>query len=132
MRGREHAFLTARQTHQTFGVFRDLVQICCSCSFFFFPQFVTRHETTEILVSRPAFNEQRQPYWPCGKRIRHPRRRPCQVSKTFYGNLGPDMRANPYGLCSHMQSWSTVTPSRSTNAMAGCSNCFARDTRSSG
>src|SRR5206468_3087825 len=24
------------------------------------------------------------------------------------------------------------TPSRSTNAMAGCSNCFARDTRSSG
>src|SRR5439155_21125714 len=37
-----------------------------------------------------------------------PRRRPCQVSKTFYGKLGADVRLNPYGLCRHMQSWSTV------------------------
>src|SRR5215469_8209813 len=89
-------------------MFRDFVQRCCSSSFFFFAQFVTRNETAKILISGPALDEKRQTYRPRRKSIRHPRRRPCQVSKTFHGNLGADVRPNPYGLCRHVESWSTV------------------------
>src|SRR5260370_25356308 len=44
-RSRQHTFLAARQTHQSLGVFRDLIQCGRSSSFFLFAQLVARHET---------------------------------------------------------------------------------------
>ncbi len=107
-RSRQHAFFAARQTHQSLGMFCYFLQCCRSSSFFLLTQLVARHEAAQVLIPSPAFHEQRQSYWSRRKTIRHPGRQAGPVSKTFYGNLGSDVRANADGLCRHVESRRTV------------------------
>src|SRR5260370_27420698 len=85
-------------------MFSDFLQCSRSCSFFLFAQLVARHETAQVLIPSPTFDEQRQSHWSGREKIRHPRRQASPVSKTFYRNLGSDVSANVHGFCRHVES----------------------------